>query len=74
MSDPIKHECGIVFLRLLKPLDFYKKKYGTSLYALNKMFLMMQKQVNRGQDGAGIVALKFDVPPGEQYILSLIHI
>jgi len=68
MSDPIKHECGIVFLRLLKPLDFYKKKYGTSLYALNKMFLMMQKQVNRGQDGAGIVALKFDVPPGEQYI------
>ena len=68
MSDPIKHECGIVFLRLLKPLDFYKKKYGTVLYALNKMFLMMQKQVNRGQDGAGIVALKFDVPPGEQYI------
>ena len=68
MSDPIKHECGIAFLRLLKPLEFYKKKYGTNLYGLNKMFLMMQKQVNRGQDGAGLVALKFDVPPGDQYI------
>ena len=68
MSDSIKHECGIVLLRLLKPLDFYQKKYGTNMYALNKMFLMMQKQVNRGQDGAGLVTLKFNIPPGEQYI------
>ena len=68
MSDSIKHECGIVLLRLLKPLEFYQKKYGTNMYALNKMFLMMQKQVNRGQDGAGLVTLKFNIPPGEQYI------
>ena len=68
MSDSIKHECGIAILRLLKPIDFYYKKYGTNLYGLNKMFLMMQKQVNRGQDGSGLVTLKFDVPPGEQYI------
>jgi len=68
MSDSIKHECGIALLRLLKPLEFYQNKYGTNMYALNKMFLMMQKQVNRGQDGAGLVTLKFDMPPGEQYI------
>jgi len=68
MSDSIKHECGIALIRLLKPLDYYKKKYGTKLFALNKMFLMMQKQVNRGQDGAGLVSLKFDVKPGEKYI------
>ena len=68
MSDPIKHECGIALIRLLKPLDFYKKKYGTKLFALNKMFLMMQKQVNRGQDGAGLVSLKLDVKPGQKYI------
>jgi amidophosphoribosyltransferase len=68
MSDSIKHECGIALIRLLKPLDFYKKKYGTKLFALNKMFLMMQKQVNRGQDGAGLVSLKLDVKPGQKYI------
>ena len=68
MSDPIKHECGIALIRLLKPLDFYKKKYGTKIFALNKMFLMMQKQVNRGQDGAGLVSMKFDVSPGQKYI------
>ncbi len=68
MSDPIKHECGIALIRLLKPLDFYKKKYGTKIFALNKMFLMMQKQVNRGQDGAGLVSLKMDVKPGQKYI------
>ncbi len=68
MSDPIKHECGIALIRLLKPLDFYKKKYGTKLFALNKMFLMMQKQVNRGQDGAGLVSLKLDINPGKKYI------
>ena len=68
MSDSLKHECGIALIRLLKPLDFYKKKYGTKLFALNKMFLMMQKQVNRGQDGAGLVSLKLNVKPGEKYI------
>ncbi len=68
MSDSIKHECGIALIRLLKPLDFYKKKYGTKIFALNKMFLMMQKQVNRGQDGAGLVSLKLDVQPGQKYI------
>ena len=68
MSDSIKHECGIALIRLLKPLDFYKKKYGTKIFALNKMFLMMQKQVNRGQDGAGLVTMKLDVSPGQKYI------
>ena len=53
MSDDIKHECGVAMIRLLKPLNFYKKKYNTVRYALNKMYLLMQKQVNRGQDGAG---------------------
>ena len=68
MSDSIKHECGIALIRLLKPLEFYKKKYGTKIFALNKMFLMMQKQVNRGQDGAGLVSVKLDVKPGQKYI------
>ena len=68
MSDCIKHECGIALIRLLKPLEFYKKKYGTKIFALNKMFLMMQKQVNRGQDGAGLVSMKLDVSPGQKYI------
>ncbi len=68
MSDSIKHECGIALIRLLKPIEYYKQKYGTKLFALNKMFLMMQKQVNRGQDGAGLVSLKLDVKPGQKYI------
>ena len=68
MSDSIKHECGIALIRLLKPPEFYKKKYGTKIFALNKMFLMMQKQVNRGQDGAGLVSMKLDVIPGQKYI------
>jgi len=68
MSDPIKHECGIAFVRLLKPLEFYIEKYGTSMYALNKMYLLMEKQHNRGQDGAGLVNIKFDVEPGDRYI------
>ncbi len=68
MSDSIKHECGIALLRLLKPLDFYKKKYGTALYGLNKMYLLMQKQVNRGQDGAGLVSIKIDTEAGAPYI------
>lgn len=68
MSDAIKHECGIALVRLLKPLDYYQKKYGTSFYAVNKMYLLMEKQHNRGQDGAGFASIKFDVPPGTRYI------
>ncbi len=68
MSDTIKHECGIVLIRLLKPLDFYRQKYGSVRYALNKLNLLMEKQHNRGQDGAGIAAIKFDMEPGKRYI------
>ncbi|TNE55363.1 MAG: amidophosphoribosyltransferase [Bacteroidetes bacterium] len=68
MSDPIKHECGIALLRLKKPLQFYLDKYGTAFYGLSKMHLMMEKQRNRGQDGAGLVNIKLDVNPGERYI------
>ena len=68
MSDQINHECGISFLHLKRPLDFYRKKYGTSLYGLNKMYLLMEKQHNRGQDGAGFASIKFDMSPGERYI------
>ncbi len=68
MSDPIKHECGIAFIRLLKPLDFYLEKYGTVMYGLDKLQLLMQKQRNRGQDGAGLATIKLDMPPGSRYI------
>lgn len=68
MSDAIKHECGIAVVRLKKPLDYYHKKYGTALYGLNKMYLLMEKQHNRGQDGAGLANIKLDVPPGQRYI------
>ena len=68
MSDAIKHECGIALIRLLKPLEYYKEKYGTAFYGVNKMYLMMEKQHNRGQDGAGIATIKFDMQPGERYI------
>ncbi len=68
MSELIKHECGIAFVRLLKPLSFYQKKYGTAFYGLNKLHLMMQKQRNRGQDGAGLATIKLDVAPGKRYI------
>lgn len=68
MSDEIKHECGIAFVRLLKPLSFYKDKYDNSKYGLSKLCLMMEKQKNRGQDGAGIVNLKLNVDPGHRYI------
>jgi amidophosphoribosyltransferase len=68
MSDQIKHECGIAFIRLLKPLEFYVEKYGTAFYGLNKMHLLMQKQRNRGQDGAGIATIKLDMTPGSRYI------
>jgi len=68
MSDALKHECGIAHIRLLKPLEYYKKKYGTAFYGINKMYLLMEKQHNRGQDGAGFASIKFDVDPGERYI------
>jgi amidophosphoribosyltransferase len=68
MSDKIKHECGIALVRLLKPLDYYQKKYGTSLYGINKMHLLLEKQHNRGQDGAGLASIKLDTPAGERYI------
>lgn len=68
MSDAIKHECGIAMVRLLKPLQYYIDKYGTATYGLDKMYLLMEKQHNRGQDGAGIANIKFDVAPGERYI------
>jgi len=68
MSDAIKHECGIALVRLLKPLEYYQKKYGTPFYGINKMYLLMEKQHNRGQDGAGFASIKFDVQPGTRYI------
>jgi amidophosphoribosyltransferase len=68
MSDPIKHECGIALLRLKKPLDYYLEKYGTPFYGVNKLHLLMEKQHNRGQDGAGVANIKFDMQPGERYI------
>ncbi len=68
MSDAIKHECGIALLRLKKPLQFYSEKYGTPFYGLNKMYLMMEKEHNRGQDGAGLANIKLDPQPGKKYI------
>lgn len=68
MSDQIHHECGIALIRLLKPLDYYKNKYGSLLYGLNKLYVLMEKQRNRGQDGAGVVGVKLDMPPGYKYI------
>ena len=68
MSELIKHECGIALLRLLKPLEFYQKKYGSALYGLNKMYLLMEKQHNRGQDGVGLANVKLDVAAGKRYI------
>lgn len=68
MSDAIKHECGIALLRLKKPLEFYKDKYGSAFYGIQKMYLLMEKQHNRGQDGAGLASIKLDVNPGERYI------
>ncbi|MGJ8734436.1 MAG: amidophosphoribosyltransferase [Cellulophaga sp.] len=68
MSDAIKHECGISMIRLLKPLEYYKEKYGTAFYGVNKMYLMMEKQHNRGQDGAGFASIKLDMKQGERYM------
>ncbi len=71
MSDTLKHECGIALIRLLKPLEFYKEKYGTAFYGVNKMYLLMEKQHNRGQDGAGFASIKLNTAPGERYISRL---
>ena len=68
MSDAIKHECGIALVRLKKPLQFYKDKYGSAFYGINKMYLLMEKQHNRGQDGAGFASVKFNVSPGTRYV------
>jgi len=68
MSDALKHECGIALIRLKKPLEYYKEKYGTAFYGVNKMYLMMEKQHNRGQDGAGFASIKLDMEPGQRYI------
>jgi len=68
MSDALKHECGIALIRLLKPLEYYKEKYGSAFYGVNKMYLLMEKQHNRGQDGAGLASIKLDTKPGERYI------
>ncbi len=68
MSDVIQHECGIALVRLLKPIDYYKTKYGSARYGLHKMYQLMEKMINRGQDGAGVASIKLDVEPGTQYI------
>jgi amidophosphoribosyltransferase len=68
MSDPLKHECGIAVIRLLKPLSYYKEKYGTALLPFHKLFLLMEKQHNRGQDGAGVGGVKHNMPPGQPYM------
>ena len=71
MSDPIKHECGLAFIRLLKPFSHYQQQYGTALYGLNKLYLLMEKQHNRGQDGAGIAAVKLHAEPGYPFMQRL---
>ena len=66
--EPLKHECGVAMIRLLKPLEYYQQKYGTWMYALNKLYLMMEKQHNRGQEAAGVGCVKLNVEPGSEYI------
>src|ERR1700689_3679997 len=68
MSDPIHHHCGVALIRLLKPLAYYEQKYGTPLYGFNQLFLLMEKQHNRGQDGAGIGCVKLNLPPGQAFM------
>ena len=67
MSDEIGHHCGIALIRLRKPLAYYEEKYGTPLWGFNQLFLLMEKQHNRGQDGAGIGSMKLNMPPGEAF-------
>ena len=68
MSDRITHECGVALVRLKKPLSYYQEKYGTPLWGFTKLFLLMEKQHNRGQDGAGVACVKLDMPAGEPYM------
>ena len=68
MSDPIKHECGLAFIRLRKPFSYYHQRYGTVMWGLNKLYLLMEKQHNRGQDGAGVAAVKLNVEPGYPFM------
>ena len=66
--EQLKHECGVAMIRLLKPLEFYEQKYGTWMYGLNKLYLLMEKQHNRGQEGAGLACVKLEATPGEEYV------
>ena len=66
--EPLKHECGVALIRLLKPLEYYQQKYGTWMYGLNKLYLMMEKQHNRGQEGAGVACVKLGAQPGNEYM------
>ncbi len=68
MSDPIKHECGLAFIRLRKSFSYYQQRYGTVMWGLNKLYLLMEKQHNRGQDGAGVATVKLDVEPGYPFL------
>ena len=68
MSDPIKHECGLAFIRLRKPFSYYLQEYGTVMHGLNKLYLLMEKQHNRGQDGAGVAAVKLHTEPGYPFL------
>ena len=71
MSDPIKHECGLAIVRLKKPLAHYRQAHGSALWGLRKLYLLMEKQRNRGQDGAGMATVKFDMPAGEPFLMRL---
>lgn len=66
--EPLKHECGVAMVRLLRPLEHYQQKYGTWMYGLNKLYLLMEKQHNRGQEGAGLACVKLQAAPGEEYM------
>ena len=66
--EPLKHECGVALIRLLKPLEYYQEKYGTWMYGLNKLYLLMEKQHNRGQEAAGLACVKLQANPGEEYM------
>ena len=66
--EQLKHECGVAMIRLLKPLEYYEQKYGTWMYGLNKLYLLMEKQHNRGQEGAGLACVKLEANPGEEYM------
>lgn len=66
--EQLKHECGIAMIRLLKPLEYYQEKYGTWMFGLNKLYLLMEKQHNRGQEGAGLACVKMEANPGEEYM------